>query len=116
MSNEKQSIQAINQFDKHAFLANHFTASHEPEKFILDFKNIHPEFTPDNQAMLNIIHRVIIMDPYFAKTVLNVLDENIKKFEQKYGKIKKPESVEKAEKQPLSPKEKATSTKPNYLG
>lgn len=113
---EKQSIQAVNNLDNSAFFANHFTASHEPDKFLLDFKNVHPEFTPDNKPVINIIHKVVMMDPFFAKSVLQVLQENIKKYEKKFGKIKKPEALVKAEKKRISTKEKATGTKPNYLG
>jgi len=39
------------------------------------------------------------MDPFLAKDMIKVLNDNIEKYEKKFGKIKRPSALEKTPKQ-----------------
>ena len=117
---EKREIQGVQDFDKTPMLSNHQTVSHTPDKFVIDFKNVYSQFAPDNNPPAIIInHKVVLLDPFVAKEFLNVLAENIRKFEEKFGKIKLPDSVQKARKemQKVKPEESISTTdRPSYMG
>ena len=110
-------MQAIQNIDNNPMLSNHQTVAHQPDRFILDFKATYPQYTPDNKATLVISHKVILLDPYYAKDFLNVLKANIEKYEKKYGAIKKPAEIKKAEKEMKNLEKEATGTEvPSYMG
>jgi hypothetical protein len=116
---DQKQIQALQNIDKSPLMSNQQTVAHQPDKFIIDFKGVYPQFTPDNQTTIVINHKVIILDPYSAKNFLNTLGDNIKKYEQKFGEIKKPKQIEKAEKEmkDLQKQVETTSTeRPSYMG
>ncbi len=112
-----QKVKGIQNFDKSPFNSNHQTVNHQPEKFMIDFKEILPQFTPDNKPTLIINHRVILLEPYIAKGFLDTLIKNIKGYEKKFGKIEVPKSVKKMEKEfdMLKPEETSTES-PSYMG
>lgn len=60
--------------------ANAVQASHTKEEFILDFMNLFPP--------QGIVNARIIMSPGHMKRFTKVLEENIKKYENAFGKIK----------------------------
>ncbi len=100
----------VNVNDGGEFLADEVSVSHSPIRFILDFKNITPRLDiGENAPRMVLRHNVMVMDPYFAKDLLRVLQENIDKYEKKYGQIKKPEVLEKAEKQAQKEGKKAAT-------
>ena len=112
-------IQGIQNFDKDALLANQYTIGHMPERFVLDFKAMVPQFLPTGEPQMVLTHSVILFDPYFAKQFLVSLQDNIAKYESSFGKIKKPEAVVKAEKDAKNSKQKVeltTSEKIAYVG
>ena len=113
---EKQ-IPGINNVDNHPFFSNEQTINHQPEKFIIDFKNIIPQFVA-NEAVMVMNHRIIILDPYMAKLFLSTLKDNISKYESNFGEIKKSKQLIKAEKLAKDiQKEAITATeRPSYLG
>ena len=112
-----QQIQGIQNFDKNPFSSNNQTVIHQPEKFIIDFKGISTQSTPEGKPTLIINHRAILLEPYIAKGFLDALSGNIKKYEEKFGKIKIPDSIEKAKKEMDMQKPEETSTKsPSYMG
>lgn len=110
-------VQGVNNVDKKPFLSNAQAVAHQPDKFILDFKSIFPQFTPDNQVLHVANHRIILLDPFHAKEFLKVLKQNIDNYEKKFGTIKKPKEIEKAAKE-LAKKDSVTKTKskPEYMG
>jgi len=55
--------------------------SHSPAEFVLDFARLMPG------APKAIVQSRIIMTPIHAKTLLFTLQENISKFESKFGEI-----------------------------
>lgn len=111
----------VNVNDGSEFLADEVSISHSPIRFILDFKNLTPRLdVGENAPRMVLRHNVIVVDPYFAKDLLNVLKENIDKYEKKYGQIKRPEVLAKAEKQAQKEgkkgKEKAFKKQQDYFG
>ena len=111
-------VQGIQNFDNSPFMSNQQTIAHEPDKFILDFKNIYPQFTLDNQPTVVINHKVILLDPYGVKEFFRALKENIDKYEKKFGEIKKPEQIMKAEKEIKNIQRQTTTgtETPSYMG
>lgn len=114
----EKEMQALQNIDNAPMLSNQQTVAHQPDRFILDFKAAYPQYTPDNKPTLVISHKVILLDPFNAKDFLNVLKANIEKYEKKYGQIKKPAHILKAEKEMKSlEKQAATGTEvPSYMG
>lgn len=56
--------------------------THSPAEFILDFAQVLPGLPKAN------VKSRIIMTPSHAKTLMMILQDNIRKFEEKYGEIK----------------------------
>lgn len=70
--------------------ANAMAVSHSKEEFVLDFLNIYP------WQKAGIVTARVITSPGHAKRILSALQENIKKYEEKFGKIeiaKEPEGI-----------------------
>lgn len=81
------------------FLAEEVAVMHSPIRFVIDFKNTTPRIDLNNQQPRMVIkHSTILMDPFVAKKFMDVLKENIEKYEKSFGKIKEPEAMEKAKK------------------
>lgn len=56
--------------------------SHSPSEFILDFARIMPGLPRAR------VHARIIMTPQHAKLLLKALEDNVKKYEARFGEIK----------------------------
>jgi hypothetical protein len=56
--------------------------SHSPSEFILDFARVLPRVPKAK------VYARIVMTPQHARLLLNALEENIKKYESQFGKIK----------------------------
>ncbi len=99
------------------FLAEEVSVSHSPVRFVVDFKGISPRMDIASQPPRMIIrHNVVLLDPHFVKDLLQVLKDNIAKYEKKFGEIKKPEALEKHE---AEIRKKGRSPKPakqDYFG
>ena len=66
--------------------ANNMIIGHTKEEFVLDFLNVFPP-----QGAL--VSRVFT-SPGHAKRIVKALDENIKKYEKQFGKIKESDAPE----------------------
>lgn len=62
--------------------ANFFVITNSPSEFIMDCGRILPGL-PDAR-----IYSRVVMTPMHAKQLLQLLDKNIKSFEQQFGEIK----------------------------
>ena len=116
---QKKEMPLLQNLDNNPLLSNHHTIIHHPDKFIIDFKGIYPQFTPDNKPQMVATHKVIMLEPYAAKEFVESLSSNIKKYEEKFGKIKEPAAVKKARKESKKQgkkKAKTTSQRPSYMG
>ncbi len=82
------------------FLAEQVSVSHSPIRFVLDFVKSTPRIEPGAQNTKMVIgHSVVLIDPYLAKEFVSVLQDNIQKYEKKFGTIEKPEALVKFEKE-----------------
>jgi hypothetical protein len=102
------------------FFAHEVTVNFTPLQLTLDFKCITPRSDPRaKKPSFHLKHNVIMLDPWHAKTLLDVLNSVVQKYEQEFGKIQKPKALAKAEKKQkeLMQKQGVTSTDvPTYLG
>lgn len=75
----QQEISGVNNVDKFPFASNEQTIHHQPDKIVVDFKSVYPQFV-ENQPIMVINHRVILLDLYNAKLFLKIFKENIDKY------------------------------------
>ncbi|HLG23534.1 MAG TPA: DUF3467 domain-containing protein [Candidatus Nanoarchaeia archaeon] len=115
---EQKQIQAVNNPDKNVFASNEQVVHHLPDKILIDFKNVYPQFVAGTEPLLVINHRIILLDPHNAKDFLRVLKENIDKYEAKFGKIERPKEWAQAEKEfnKVQKQQSTISNVPSYMG
>ena len=86
MDKEKKNIQQINiELDEKISsgeYANFVVVTHSPAEFIVDFVRVLPGVQKSK------VKSRTIMAPMHAKTLMMALQDNIKKFESKFGEIK----------------------------
>ena len=102
--------------DGDPFLAHETTINYNPTEFVLDFKCITP-VQELNQSSIFIKHEVVLLSPWHVKSFLDAMQRVIKDYEKKFGEIKKPVELEKAEKlMKKQQKEVTTTPAENYFG
>lgn len=114
---EKQINVSINEGDN--MFAHETTVTFNPTQFVFDFKSITPRVDMRNKEghSLVIRHNVILMEPFQAKGMIDLMKRVIDDYEKKFGKIEKPKALEKAEKKSKNAAKKKTITAaPSYLG
>ncbi len=86
--------------DGDAFYAHELSINFNPMQFVFDFKSVTPRVDPRSKERASIVlkHNVVLVDPYHAKKVYELLGEVIKKYEKEFGKIEKPKVLKKLEK------------------
>ena len=111
--------------DSDQFYSNEISINVSPVEFILDFKCVTQLQDVAKHSALLLRHNPVIITPYHAKNLLELLTRALKDYESKFGKIDKAKAIKKAEK--LMEKEKKStkdkkanvklSAKPeNYFG
>ena len=89
----------LNIQDGEPFFAHEVTVNFTPTQLSFDFKCITPRTDPrSKKPSFQLKHNVVMVDPWHAKALLGVLQNAVQKYEQEFGKIQKPKSLEKAEK------------------
>ncbi len=110
----------MNIVDGGEFFAHEATVNFTPLQFTLDFKTITPRSDPraKGKAYFVMRHNCIMLEPWHAKMVHEVLGNMLAKYEEDFGKITKPKSLAKAEKrQKQVVTEEGTKTQaPAYFG
>jgi hypothetical protein len=96
------------------FFAEEVSVTHSPLRVVLDFKRMIPRLEASNEPRMVLKHSVIMLDPYFAKELLRVLKDNLEKYEKKFGQIKRPDVLKKAEKS--SKREGKKPARQDYFG
>ncbi|MBN1377348.1 DUF3467 domain-containing protein [Candidatus Woesearchaeota archaeon] len=102
------------------FYSNEVGIAHNPVNFFIDFKSISPRVDIRNRDYTPMVmeHNTIAIDPFMAQELLGVLEDSIKKYENTFGKIKKPKSIDIANN--LSKNKKKASAEsthiPSYFG
>ena len=111
---------SINVNDGGAMYAHEMSVNLSPTQFMLDYKMITPRTDPRGKGRPTFLiqHNVIIIDPWHAKSMIEVMQASVKRYEEEYGKIQKPKAVAKAEKKQKQLQSQTTDSKdtPNYMG
>jgi len=118
MPEQKEPIN-ISITDGEPFFSHEMSINFTPTQFTFDFKCITPRVDPRSKKPSFLLkHNVVMVDPWHAKMILSVLNNVIKKYEDEYGQIKKPKSVEMAEKKQKKAVKAAQASHetPSYLG
>ena len=100
------------------FFSDNVTVSHNQSKFIIDFSQTTPRFDNvggDMQQSLVIKHKSIMIEPQFAKIIMELLEKNVKKYEKVFGKIKVPKDTPSKKALDLLDNEKADKAT-RYIG
>ncbi|MBR9699892.1 DUF3467 domain-containing protein [Candidatus Woesearchaeota archaeon] len=100
-----------------AFFAHEASINFGPTQVIMDFRCITPRVDPrSNEApTLNMAHNVIMVEPYHAKRLFELLGTTIEKYEKEFGKIEKSKAMKSAEKKRKEMK-KDPQVSPSYFG
>jgi hypothetical protein len=100
-----------------SFFADEVGVIHNPLKMILDFRSITPrvDVRSNEYQTLVLRHSVVVMDPFTAKNLSEILRKNIKNYEKQFGKITKPEPLKKLDKK-VKAKAKGKEKSPTYFG
>lgn len=108
----------ININDGDPFFAHEMSMNFTPTQFTLDFKCITPRNDPRNKETASFLlkHNVVMIDPWHAKAIYEVLGGVLKQYEKDFGKISKPEAITKAEKKHKKTQKPEGSDTPSYLG
>lgn len=107
--------------DGEPFYAHEVTCNFTPTQLIVDFKCITPRTDPrSKKPSFQLKHNVVMLDTWQAAQLHGVLGNVLAKYEDQFGKIKKPAAVAKVEKkQKAAKKSKKSADKveaPTYLG
>jgi hypothetical protein len=113
MDDKKKGVNVSLEHNEPAFFTDNVTVSHSQNKFVIDFTQTTPRF--DNfegkyQQTFVIKHKTLVLDPQFAKIFLDILGQNVKRYEKNFGNIKI--QKEKKEKEKLEKTESTT----RYIG
>ncbi len=116
---EERKKMNVNIRDGQVFFSHETAVNFNPTQFIFDFKCITPRVDPRSKEAptVTIDHNVVIIEPYHAKRISELLNKIVKKYEKEFGKIEKPKALEIFEKK-RKKKSKDTNEKqiPTYLG
>ncbi|MBN2094776.1 MAG: DUF3467 domain-containing protein [Candidatus Aenigmarchaeota archaeon] len=87
---EKKKVNLNIDPGKEAFYSNNVAIFNNPNEFVLDFAQVSPRMDMvDGKQMLTYIakHNSVVLEPKQTKILLNLLKENVEKFEKRFGKI-----------------------------
>ena len=101
-----------------SFFADEVGVIHNPLKIIMDFRSITPRIDVRNQEFQPLVlrHNVIVMDPWTAKNMLDLLKKNISNYEKQFEKITKPGPLKKVEKKASKKSKSSKKDAPTYFG
>ena len=105
--------------DGDSFFAHEISINFTATQFLFDFKCITPRIDPRSaKPSFQLKHNVVMVEPWHAKAIHEVLTNVIKKYEEEFGKIEKPKAIEIAEKKQKALLKKNSSFKrlPTYFG
>ena len=104
-----------------AFFSHEASINFSPLQFIFDFRCVTPRVDPrSNEApTIHMAHNVIMVDPYHAKKIYELLGEMLGKYEKEFGKIDKTKAmktIDKKREKEAKEVENVTKTAPSYFG
>ncbi len=108
----------VNVDDGEAFYSNEASISHNPMQFVLDFKQITPRIDMRQQPQFKLKHDVVLLDPIHAKQFSEMLNQAVKEYEEKNGKIDLKKAMKKMQKKASKKKKKKAKVteSPSYFG
>lgn len=108
----------INIHEGEPFFGHEVTVNFTPTQVIFDFKCITPRSDMrSKKPSFQLKHNVVMLEPYHAKALIGVLQNVVQKYEAEFGRIKKPKSLEIAEKKQKELAAKGEKDEaPAYLG
>lgn len=116
---EKRRINVNVDHSEPAFFTDNVTVSHSQQKFVMDFTQTSPRFDrigESNQQTIVVKHKTLVMDPALAKVFMNVLKENLDKYEKKFGKISVPKKKARKSKKGVSKASRVAEATSRYIG
>jgi len=116
---EKKPLNVNVDHGSHSFFTDNVTISHGPNKFVMDFSQTTPRFDTIHGQMrqtLFIRHNAIMMDPRMAKIFLQTLQNNVKSFEGKFGKIDIPKRGKRKKRVKGKKAGKSVESSSRYIG
>lgn len=108
----------VNIRDGQTFFAHETAVNFNPTQFIFDFKCVTPRIDVRSKEAptISIDHNVIMVEPYHAKKISELLNKVVKKYEKEFGKIEKPKQLEKLEKREKKGDKEIKKQVPTYFG
>ena len=101
MDDKKKGVNVSLDHSEPAFFTDNVTVSHSSNKFVVDFSQTTPRFDSfeDKQQQTFVIkHKTVVFDPQFAKIFVDVLQQNLKRYEKSFGSIKLPKQKKEKDK------------------
>jgi hypothetical protein len=97
MEQQKNINVSVNEGD--SFYCHELSINYSPLQFTFDFKCITPrvDVRSKESPSINIKHNVVMLDPWHAKKMLELLTKVVSDFEKDFGKIDKPKALKKVE-------------------
>lgn len=123
MAEKKQVNMNIN--DGSEFFAHELSINFNPLQFMLDFKCVTPrnDVRSKDNPFLSMKHNLVLVDPYHAKKIHELLGATLARYEEQFGKIDVPKAVKKWQQNRKKEAKKSKNTKstkttqtPSYLG
>ncbi|NQU79448.1 DUF3467 domain-containing protein [Candidatus Woesearchaeota archaeon] len=110
---------SVNEGD--SFFCHELSVNYNPLQFTLDFKCITPrvDIRSKQGPVVHIKHNVVMIEPFHAKKMLELLKKVVTNYEEEFGEIIKPKAVEQIEKRLNEKKDdddKKTISTPTYFG
>ena len=119
ISKKKEDVSLSIDHSEDGFFSDGFTITHGPSKFIIDFTQSVPKFDMVEGTMrrtVNIKHKTVILDPEMAKSLVGSFSKNMKRFENKFRKIKLNTKVKKNPSVKKIKKRLASKSNTSYIG
>lgn len=76
-----------------SFFADNISVLHNPNQFILDFKNNSPRLDQvqgEVKVTIKVDHNTVVVNPVMAKELIKVLTDSLEKYEKQFGEVKVP--------------------------
>lgn len=109
---DKEPTKIVIDNSNKSFFTDNVSVLHNENNFIIDFKQTTPrmDFVHDKQDISFVTtHNTVVMNPAMAKSLKEVLQDSIEKYEKQFSEIKMPKK-KKADKKVVE------TTGTNYIG
>src|SRR3989344_4010632 len=100
MTEQKEQQIKFSIVEGEPFFSHDMSINFNPSQFIFDFRCVTPRIDPrtnDGSRVMQLKHNIVMLEPYHAKQVAEVLADMVKKYEKRFGKISKSKAISKME-------------------